>query len=63
VLGVSLAFAILGDAPSAVPLFHGIYLLMIASGLSVSVLSLGIDTLPKQGATRSELAQSHLGFE
>ena len=63
VLGVSLTFAILGDAPSAVPLFHGIYLLMIASGLSVSVLSLGIDTLPKQGATRSELAQSHLGFE
>src|SRR5260221_55886 len=47
VLGVSLTFAILGDAPSAVPLFHGIYLLMIASGLSVSVLSLGIDTLPK----------------
>jgi hypothetical protein len=63
VLGVSLTFAILGDAPSAVPLFHGIYLLMIASGLSVSVLSLGINTLPKQGATRSELAQPQLGFE
>ena len=63
VLGVSLTFAILGDAPSAVPLFHGIYLLMIASGLSVSVLSLGITTLPKQGARRSELGQPYLGFE
>jgi MFS family permease len=63
VLGVSLTFAILGDAPIAVPLFHGIYLLMIVSGLSVSVLSLGIDTLPKLGATRSERAQPHLGFE
>jgi len=31
--------------------------------LSVSVLSLGIDTLPKQGATRSELPQPQLGFE
>jgi EmrB/QacA subfamily drug resistance transporter len=63
VLGVSLTFAILGDAPSAVPLFHGIYLLMIVSGLSVSVLSLGIDTLPKLGATRSERAQPQVGFE
>jgi EmrB/QacA subfamily drug resistance transporter len=63
VLGVSLTFAILGDEPSAVPLFHGIYLLMIASGLSVSVLSLGINTLPKQRATRSELVQPHLGFD
>jgi MFS family permease len=63
VLGVSLAFAILGEAPSAVPLFHGIYLLMIASGLSVSVLSLGIKTLPKQPSTRSEQAPLHLGLE
>ncbi len=63
VLGVSLAFAILGDAPSAVPLFHGIYLLMIASGLSVSVLSLGIDTSPKQGAIRGEPAQPLGGLE
>jgi EmrB/QacA subfamily drug resistance transporter len=63
VLGVSLTFALLGEAPSAVPLFHGIYLLMIASGLSVSVLSLGIDTLPKRGAARGELAQPQVGFE
>jgi len=27
VLGVSLTFAILGDAPSAVPLFHRVYLM------------------------------------
>ena len=63
VLGISLTFAILGDTPSAVPLFHGIYLLMIASGLSVSVLSLGINTSPKQRAMRSERAQPHPGFE
>jgi EmrB/QacA subfamily drug resistance transporter len=63
VLGVSLTFAILGDAPNAVPLFYGIYLLMIASGLSVSLLSLGIDTRPRRGAVRRELAQSHIGFE
>src|SRR5215510_1088019 len=63
VLGVSLTFAILGDAPSAVPLFHGIYLLMIASGLSVSILSLGINTLPKRDIARGERAQPHLGFE
>jgi hypothetical protein len=36
---------------------------MIASGLSVSVLSLGIDTLPQFGTTRSELAQPQVGFE
>jgi EmrB/QacA subfamily drug resistance transporter len=63
VLGVSLTFAILGDAPSAVPLFHGIYLLMIASGLSVSILSLGINTLPKRDIARGERAQPHLRFE
>jgi MFS family permease len=63
VLGVSLAFALLGETPSAVPLFHGIYLLMIASGLSVSVLSLGIDTSPKQGAIRGEPAQPLAGLE
>jgi MFS family permease len=63
VLGVSLTFAILGDAPSAVPLFHGIYLLMIASGLSVSVLSLGIDTLPKRDTALRERTQLHIGFE
>jgi EmrB/QacA subfamily drug resistance transporter len=63
VLGVSLTFALLGDTPSAVALFHGIYLLMIASGLSVSVLSLGIDTLPKRGAARGELGQPQVGFE
>lgn len=63
VLGVSLTFAILGDAPSAVLPFHGIYLLMIASGLSVSLLSLGIDTLPRRGALRAELAQPQIGFD
>jgi EmrB/QacA subfamily drug resistance transporter len=63
VLGVSVTFAVLGDAPSAVPLFHKIYLLMIASGLSVSVLSLGINTLPRRAAARGEVAQTHLGFE
>jgi EmrB/QacA subfamily drug resistance transporter len=63
VLGVSLTFAILGDAPSSAPLFHGIYLLMIASGLSVSVLSLGITTVPKQRSMQSERAQLHLGLE
>jgi MFS family permease len=63
VLGVSLTFAILGDAPGAVSLFHGIYLLMIASGLSVSVLSLGIDTRPRRHAARGELAQPYVGLE
>jgi EmrB/QacA subfamily drug resistance transporter len=63
VLGVSLTFAILGDAPNAVAPFHGIYQLMIASGLSVSVLSLGIDTRPRRHAARGELAQPYVGLE
>jgi EmrB/QacA subfamily drug resistance transporter len=63
VLGVSLTFAILGDAPNRVPLFYGIYLLMITSGLSVSLLSLGITTSPKQRTTRGEQAQLHLGLD
>jgi EmrB/QacA subfamily drug resistance transporter len=63
VLGVSLTFALLGDAPSAVPLFYGIYLLMIASGLSVSALSLGIDRLPKRSAAGGELGQPLVTFE
>jgi hypothetical protein len=63
VLGVSLTFAILGDAPHAIAPFHSIYLLMIASGLSVSVLSLGIDTLRRQGAARRDLALPQVGFD
>ena len=63
VLGVSITFAILGDTPSSVLAFHGIYLLMMASGLSVSVLSLGINTLSKQRTTQSERVQLHLGLE
>ncbi|KPV50585.1 hypothetical protein SE17_26055 [Kouleothrix aurantiaca] len=61
VLGVSLTFAILGDAPSAVAPFHGIYLLMIFSGLSVTLLSLGLRARAP-GAPR-EFAQPHISFE
>ncbi len=50
VLGISLAFVILGEAPDRAALFQGTFLLMIASGLSVSLLSLGINTRPARGA-------------
>lgn len=63
VLGVSLTFAILGDAPSTVPPFHGIYLLMIFSGLSVSLLSLGIRARSASGVARPEFVQPHIGLE
>jgi EmrB/QacA subfamily drug resistance transporter len=61
VLGVSVTFAILGDAPNAIQLFQPIFGLMIASGLSVSVLSLGIATLPKPHNPQHELAQHGIG--
>ena len=61
VLGVSLTFAILGDAPSVVAPFHGIYLLMIFSGLSVTLLSMGLRARAP-GAPR-EFAQPHISFE
>jgi hypothetical protein len=55
VLGVSLTLAILGNAPSAIAVFQPVFGLMIAGGLSVSLLSLGIDTLARRGAVRPEL--------
>jgi hypothetical protein len=57
VLGVSITFVILGAAPSSLSLFHQLFLLMIAGGLAVSVVSLGIDTSPAHDGVRVELAQ------
>ncbi len=63
VLGVSLALAILGNTPSAIAQFQPVFGLMIAGGLSVSLLSLGIDTLTLRGVARRELALPQVGFE
>ncbi len=59
VLGVSLTFALLGSEPDTVELFRNIFVLMMVGGLSVSVLSLGIDTRPAHSAAQHEMAQSH----
>jgi MFS family permease len=48
VLGVSLTFALLGAAPEGVEIFRSIFLLMIGGGLSVSLMSSGIDTRPER---------------
>jgi MFS family permease len=63
VLGVSLTLALLGNAPSEIAQFQPVFMLMIAGGLSVSALSLGINTLNARGAARREVALPQVGFE
>jgi len=63
VLGVALTLAILGHALNTIMQYQPVFLLMIAGGLSVSALSLGIDTLRLQGAARRDLVQPQVGFE
>jgi len=63
VLGVSLTFALLGPAPDELARFGNIFVLMIVGGLSVSLLSLGIDTRPVRGAVMHERAPGSMGIE
>ncbi|MBI1879824.1 MAG: MFS transporter [Chloroflexi bacterium] len=48
VLGVSLVFALLGRAPDNVAVFDRVFMLMISSGVLVSLISLGINIKPGQ---------------
>jgi len=63
VLGVALTFALLGPAPEDVELFGNIFVLMIVGGLSVSLISIGIDTRSVPGAVKHEHAPTGLGIE
>lgn len=63
VLGVSLTFAFLGDNPQQATLFHSIFALMVASGLSVSLLSLGINTRRTRRSTTEMIGQPVVSFE
>jgi EmrB/QacA subfamily drug resistance transporter len=56
VLGVSLTFALLGPAPEGAAPFSSIFLLMILGGLSVSLLSTGIDTRPARAVIEPGIA-------
>lgn len=62
VLGVSISFVILGSAPSALPLFQHLFMLMVGGGLAVSVIGMGIDTRPAHGEAGMRLAQP-VGFD
>jgi EmrB/QacA subfamily drug resistance transporter len=46
VLGVSLVFVLLGRTPDTVAVFDRVFMLMISSGVLVSLISLGINTKP-----------------
>lgn len=63
VLGVSLTFILLGAAPDQMVLFQHVFELMMAGGLSVSLLGLWIDTRPSTDVQLPGMLQSHVGFD
>jgi EmrB/QacA subfamily drug resistance transporter len=63
VLGVSLTFALLGPAPGAIELFRNIFVLTIIGGLSVSLLSIGINAGPVRRTIEQRVVQRGLGVK
>lgn len=63
VLGVSLTFALLGPAPGAIEPFTNIFVLTIAGGLSVSLLSIGVNTGPMRRAVETRMVRRGLGMK